>query len=122
MKTSINTKTIAIWLTYDLGIGGDFQGLYSWLDDKEAIECGNNNAYLKYSYSDDITSDNQLVKTLQEDLEKTVSFKPGNRIYIVRKSLDTDKQRRSIGSFVIGKRKASPWEGYGTKIENVIDE
>jgi hypothetical protein len=37
-------KKIAIWFTYDLGVGGDFQGLYSWLDDREAIECGNNNA------------------------------------------------------------------------------
>ena len=112
-------KTIAIWLTYDLGVGGDFQGLYSWLDDKGAIESGNNNAYFKYSYPKNITSDTQLVETLKKELEETVSFKAGNRIYIVRKSLSKDN---SIGSFVIGKRKASPWEGYGTKIENIIDE
>jgi len=115
-------KKIAIWLTYDLGVGGDFQGLYSWLDDKDAIECGNNNAYFTFSFSDTINSDTQLLEILKKDLEGKVSFKAGNRIYIVRKSLDASKAGKSIGSFVIGKRKASPWEGYGTKTENTIDE
>ena len=29
-----------IWLSYDLGIGGDYESLYSWLDNHEAKECG----------------------------------------------------------------------------------
>jgi hypothetical protein len=115
-------KKIAIWLTYDLGVGGDFQGLYSWLDDREAIECGNNNAYFKYSFPDTIASDAQLSEALRAELEEKVSFKAGNRIYIIKKSLDADKHGKFIGSFVIGKRKASPWEGFGTKFETTIDE
>jgi hypothetical protein len=63
-------KKIAIWLTYDLGVGGDFEGLYSWLDDKEAIECGNNNAYFKYSIQDTMISDTQLLDALKTELEK----------------------------------------------------
>ena len=33
-------KTIskAIWLSFDLGIGGDYPGLYKWLDNHKAIE------------------------------------------------------------------------------------
>jgi hypothetical protein len=118
-KNGYKMKKIAIWLTYDLGVGGDFQGLYSWLDDKKSIECGNNNAYFKYSFSDAITSDDQLLAALKAELEEKVSFKAGNRIYIIRKSIDTGK---STGSFVIGKRKANPWEGFGTKSEATIDE
>ncbi|MDR0845353.1 MAG: hypothetical protein LBN71_09030 [Tannerella sp.] len=29
----------AIWLNYDLGVGGDFQGLYSWLDDQVLLNA-----------------------------------------------------------------------------------
>ncbi|MDR2691003.1 MAG: hypothetical protein LBB73_01685 [Dysgonamonadaceae bacterium] len=68
-------KKIAIWLTYDLGVVGDFQGLYSWLNDMEAIECGNNNAYFKYSFSDTITSDAQLSNALKTELEKKYLLK-----------------------------------------------
>jgi hypothetical protein len=64
---AVSMKKIAIWLTCDLGIGGDFQGLYSWLDDKEAIECGNNNAYFKYSIPNTVTSDFQLLEALKTE-------------------------------------------------------
>ena len=113
-------KKIAIWFTYDLGVGGDFQGLYSWLDDKEAIECGNNNAYFSYSYSDSIASDEQLLSELKTELEKKVSFKAGNRKYIIRKSLNSDKNGKSIGSFVVGKRKASPQKNFEYCIKSFV--
>ena len=28
-----------IWLSFDLGISGDYEGMYAWLDDKNAQEC-----------------------------------------------------------------------------------
>jgi len=109
----------AIWLNYDLGVGGDFQNLYSWLDDHEATECGNNTAFFKYDFPDDIKTDEDLSRYLENDISKTVNFLPTNRIYIIRKSLDNNNIK---GSFIIGKRKATPWEGFGTKVENLIDE
>lgn len=115
-------KSIAIWLTYDMGVGGDFQGIYSWLDDNNAIECGNNNAFFKYSYPDNIQTDKEFVDFMKADLESKIEFKPGNRIYIIRKALDSDRNSKAMGRFIIGKRKANPWEGYGTKTENSIDE
>jgi len=115
-------KKIVIWLTYDLGVGGDFQGLYSWLDDNNAIECGNNNAFFSYSYPENIKTDDNFVEFLKNELENKIKFNPGNRIYIVRKSIDINKNGKSIGNFIIGKRKANPWEGFGTKTENSIDE
>jgi hypothetical protein len=30
-----------MWMSYDLGVKGDYEGLYAWLDDHEAKECGN---------------------------------------------------------------------------------
>jgi hypothetical protein len=113
---------ITIWLTYDLGVGGDFQGLYSWLDDKEAKECGNNNAFFEYSYPSNIATNMDLLKYLKKDLdERKISFTAGNRIYIIFKSIEANNGA-PVGGWIIGRRKASPWEGYGTKATNTIDE
>jgi hypothetical protein len=109
---------VSVWLTYDLGVGGDFQGLYSWLDDHEAIECGNNVAHIKYETPDSLKTDKDFVTYLKEDMSQRVDFSPTNRIYIVRRSFDKDK---TIGSFIVGKRKANPWEGFGAKVDNTID-
>lgn len=100
-----------VWLTYDLGVKGDYQNLYAWLDDHKAKECGNNLAYFHYDI--DTKNDEDFVAHLREDLEKTINFQPGNRIYVVRKKSEEDNG--SVGSFIIGKRKANPWEGYGKK-------
>ncbi|GHT65993.1 hypothetical protein AGMMS50239_26740 [Bacteroidia bacterium] len=109
---------VSIWMTYDLGVGGDFRGLYSWFDDHEAIECGNNIAYFKYKYADSIHTDKEFANSLKQDLSKNIKFTPSNRIYIVRKSIE---KGNTIGTFIVGKRKANPWEGFGTKPDNTID-
>ena len=44
----------AIWISYDLGIKGDFQGLYAWLDDHDGIECGNSVAFIQYMAKKDL--------------------------------------------------------------------
>jgi len=110
---------IVIWLSYDLGVSGDFQGLYSWLDDHEAIECGNSMAFLKFNYPASVSNDAQLDEFIKTDLDEKVKFAPTNRIYIIRKSIDKQK---TIGNYLVGKRKANPWEGYGTKTTNTVDE
>jgi len=110
---------IAIWLSYDLGVSGDFQGLYSWLDDHEATECGNSMAFLKFNYPASVSNDAQLDEFIKTDLDEKVKFAPTNRIYIIRKSIDKQK---TIGNYLVGKRKANPWEGYGTKTTNTVDE
>ena len=115
-------KEAVIWLTYDMGVGGDFQGIYSWLDDNEAIECGNNVAFFNYSYPEGIDTDDALAEHLKSELESKIDFKPGNRVYIIRKSLDKKRNGGTIGRFIIGKRKANQWEGFGTKSENSLDE
>jgi hypothetical protein len=115
-------KEIALWLTYDLGVGGDFQGLYSWLDDNKAVECGNNVAFFTFSFPDEIGSDADFDQYLRTELESKIGIKPGNRIYIVREAFDDNRKGKTIGTFVVGKRKASPWEGFGSTTVNQIDE
>jgi hypothetical protein len=106
----------SVWISYDLGIKGDYQGLYSWFDDHNAIECGNSVAYIQYEVKKEIN----LISELKTDLEINVDFKPGDRIYVVsRGALSEGKPVR--GEFIIGKRKSNPWEGYGSKTDDTIE-
>ncbi len=104
----------AIWISYDLGIKGDYQGLYSWLDDHEAIECGNSVAFIRYEFKSNLKDE------LKKDLEDNVEFKPGDRIYFVR-GVTVNGKKLMRGNFILGKRKSNPWEGYGSKIDETIE-
>jgi hypothetical protein len=97
------TKTI--WLSFDLGVTGDYPKLYAWLDNHAATECGDNLAVFKYETPDEET----LPDTLKNDLESHVTFGARDRVYVIWKN----KQGLNKGRFIIGKRKASPWQGYG---------
>ncbi len=94
-----------IWLSYDLGVKGDYSSLYSWLDNHNAVECGDSLAVLKYEISDEET----LPDILKNDLESNVTFGKSDRVYLIWKN----KEGMNKGRFIIGKRKASPWQGYG---------
>jgi len=91
-----------IWLSYDLGIRGDYSSLYEWLDNHNAKECGDSLAVLSYLF------DNNLIEELKTDLSKHVDIGKRDRIYLIW--MQDNKLR---GSFLFGKRKSAPWEGYG---------
>lgn len=46
-------KKQSVWLSYDLGVDGDYEALYYWLDAHEGRECGDSMAYVVYGYKDD---------------------------------------------------------------------
>lgn len=95
-----------IWLSYDLEVRGDYEGLYRWLDDHEAQECGDNVAVLTYEFSGSLTD------SLSDDLRKAIKVTDRTRVYVIRKDRETGKVR---GGFVIGGRKAPPWSGYAAR-------
>ena len=66
-----------IWLSYDLGVTGDYEGLYSWLDSHGARECGSSVAFLKYAHDRDLTT------ALKEDIQAAVSLDKRSRIYVI---------------------------------------
>lgn len=102
----------AIWISYDLGIGGDYDGLYRWLANHEAVECGDGLAF--FNYLDDASDD--LLDRLKNEIEANVRVNNKTRIYCIRKSSDKIK-----GSFLFGARKGNPWEGYGDVDKGVED-
>lgn len=99
-----------IWLSYDLGIGGDYPDLYKWLDNHKAKECGNNVAF--FTYPIEKKQLDVLHVIVGKDIEESVELRPGDRLYIIYQELD-GKSSRIKGSFICGRRKSNPWEGYG---------
>jgi len=104
----------AMWLVYDFDLGGDFEGLYKWLDSKGSTECGNGVAFLNFEFEHDFYPE------LKESLEKDVNIQRKDRIYIIYS--DARKMR---GKFLSGERKKNPWAGYaveGGKEEELVEE
>jgi hypothetical protein len=94
-------KTV-VWISFDLGVQGDYESLYRWLDAHDAQECGDNLAFLKkYEHS------GSLSESLKRDLEGSIEINQRTRIYIVREVSGKPK-----GKFIFGSRKRPPWTGY----------
>lgn len=102
----------AVWLSYDLGLRGDYSGLYAWLDTHGARECGDSIAYLRLE-----TAGMDIIEWLKNELSVHVKLLPKDRIYVIYQ-----ESMKMKGKFVNGGRKRAPWEGYGQQeVENAED-
>lgn len=102
----------AIWISYDLGIGGDSDGLYRWLANHEAVECGYGLAFFNYN----VENSDKILEDLKSEIETNVRVNNKTRIYCIRKIGEKIK-----GSFLFGSRKGNPWEGYGDVDKGIED-
>lgn len=92
-----------VWISCDLGIGGDYEGLYAWLDEHRATECGSSDAYLTFTHTGD------MMQCLHDELKQCVQLDKRSRIYVVRREEDGFR-----GSLLFGRRKAAPWRALVT--------
>ncbi|MBF0509706.1 MAG: hypothetical protein HQK57_12380 [Deltaproteobacteria bacterium] len=100
-----------IWLSFDIAIRGDLDGLYAWLDTYHAKECGFNLACLDYPDSDN------LVQGLKKEIQEAVQLEKGDRIYVIY----LDPNGRMVGKFLFGRRKAANWTGFGPLSIDEVD-
>jgi hypothetical protein len=106
-------KTKAIWLSYDFGLKGNYSALFTYLDNHQAIDCGNGLAFFQYKNANSLTSE-QLVEQLKLELKKAISPSINDRIYVIWR--DDDNSTTSVkGRFIFGSRKSPAWNGYATK-------
>lgn len=94
-------------LNYDLGLKGDYQNLYRFLDNQRAIDCGNCNAALEIEVSNDDFE--TVLHEVSEFIKKNISLSTTDRLYIST----TDSSGLMRGKFISGNRKRAIWEGYG---------
>jgi hypothetical protein len=91
-----------VWLSFDLGISGDYEGIYAWLDAKGAKECGDSVACFSYDHPGD-----DLFEDMKDDLSGSVELNAKkDRIYVIR--LLEGKMK---GRFIFGRRRDAPWSG-----------
>jgi len=100
----MSTKKV-FWLSYDLGIKGDYTGLYTFLDSVNAKECGDSIAFFQKDYGSDFLS------AITKEIEKYVKISKTDRLYVIYIESKTNKAK---GKFLFGARKRAPWEGYAT--------
>ena len=105
-------KIKPLWLSFDLGIKGDYEGIYEWLDKHDARECGDSFAFIKYK------SSVKYLDEIKKDLIKNVQFNTGDRVYIVYRN----EKKFIKGHFIIGNRKPAPWRGYAQGDEDNIED
>jgi hypothetical protein len=93
----------AIWIAYDFGVRGDYEGLYSWLDKRAARECGDSLAFISYPHA------GSLLESLKKDLQASIELSKQSRIYVIYRESGSTKMK---GAFLFGGRKAAPWVGH----------
>jgi hypothetical protein len=95
------------WISYDLGVSGDYEGLYAWLDTLGAVECGDS-----FAFVEGYEVEHELLTELRADIKQNVRTDKRTRIYIVR-----GEDGKPKGKFLIGGRKSAPWSGYAPRTE-----
>ena len=91
-----------VWVSFDLGVKGDYEGMYEWLDRQGAKECGDSVAFFVYDHPG-----NDLLQDMKDDLNKSVELdSKKNRVYVIR--IVDGKPK---GSFIFGRRRSPPWAG-----------
>ncbi len=94
-------------ISFDLGLKGDYSNLYSWLDQHDAIECGNGLAALAYDAKD--TSFEKTYEQLKMELQEKIQIDKTDRLYMIMKDTADGMMK---GKFLFGNRKRAPWEGH----------
>lgn len=89
-----------VWLSFDLGVQGDYESLYVWLDQHGARECGDSVASFWYEYEHDLAGE------LKADIQGNIRVTKRTRLYLVRV-----ENGRAKGSFLVGNRRSAPWTG-----------
>src|SRR5262245_24421574 len=84
------------WISFDLGLQGNYLSLYAWLDEMGAKECGDGVATFESRKSRE---------DLAKEIKRVVDEKKNPRVYLIN--------AKSGGRFILGKRKLrAPWSGY----------
>jgi hypothetical protein len=83
------------WLSYDLGVTGQYDELYAWLDQRQAKECGDSVATF-------VTNSSR--KEIIQELKGILDPNRNPRIYLI--------ELHKVGGFILGRRKVAPWTGY----------
>lgn len=110
----------SIWMSYDLGLKGNYNSLFTFLDNHKAKDCGNGLAYFEYENPESLDAE-ALIEKLKTELATIIEPSSNDRVYVIWRD-DSTTLAAIKGKFLFGRRKSAPWNGYGTTNENQSDE
>lgn len=84
-----------VWVSFDLAPGGDQRGMYRWLSQHAARECGPGLATLLFTFKDDLADE------LAASIARAVRLGPADRAYIIFKD---QADGEVTGRFIFGAR------------------
>lgn len=93
------------WLSFDLGLHGNYEDLYEWLDQGGAKECGDSVA----TFLSDKTREE-----IAQELSQILGPDKKARVYLIN--------LKQGGKFMIGRRKAAPWAGHSPQAVEAEEE
>jgi hypothetical protein len=93
------------WLTYDLGIDGDYDGLYAWLDQVGARECGDSACFFQFD-----AKQKKPDTAILAAIRKFAKLRTKDRLYLILKRDD-----KITGRFINGSRRRAPWAGFAVE-------
>lgn len=109
-----------IFISFDFGLKGDYDNLYKWLDENEAVERGYGLAYIReYDVGKKIITDKDFLLHIKNELKNRIKIGPNDRLYLIWNGIEDKTKIRS--GFVFGSPKQSPWTGYAQNdIDNLL--
>ena len=99
----------SVWISFDLGVKGDYDGIYSFLDKVKAAECGDFTAFIK------VNTQHEIVGLLKNQINEFVKLNERDRIYVI---ICRSNGHVFKSGFLFGKRKAAPWSGFFSSNNN----
>lgn len=117
----MGAKKKSVWLNYDLGLTGNYAALYSFLDNHQAIDCGNGLAYFTYENQDALSSE-ELIEKLKNELKEAITPSKNDSIYVIWRDDDKASSTSVKGKFLFGRRKTPVWSGYANTVEASAEE
>lgn len=112
-----------IWISFDFGMKGDYDGLYKWLDKHDASERGYGLALIQNievpaEIKNQENPDLEFLKYFKKQLSENVKIGTNDRIYMIWNSVNKNAAR---GGFLFGNKKPSPWEGFAQNDQDILD-
>lgn len=102
------------WLSFDLGIDGDYDSLYRWLDGIGAVECGD--GFCSFLLATPNFDPPTAVLAIMR--ENHVNLRKRDRIYLIWRKPEGGVK----GKFITGLRRRAPWSGYAVGPEGEESE
>ena len=102
-----------IYVNYDLGLKGDYETFFTWLDSQSALECGRNSAFMNLELPEGVSPPAYVKESL---LKYGFKFSDFARIYV--SWLNSEKVPVIVGEFISGGRVRAPWFGFANQIND----